>query len=104
MNVAADAASTGPPWLVISLAVLTLLGVFAMAMGPVLVEKVKGRFGKPKETPAQLEATGEAILQKWLAETKREKAMALRKVERLEVRIDALEKELYRRGWDGRLP
>lgn len=50
MLLAADAApASGPPWLAVVLAALTLLGVLATAFGPALVEKAKR--GKPKEEP-----------------------------------------------------
>ncbi|MFD8496349.1 hypothetical protein [Amycolatopsis sp. NPDC059657] len=80
-----------------------MLVAIIAARGPVWLEKAKARFGKPKDTPEKLAATGEAILREWLKETKREKEKALKDVARLSARVDALERELYRRGWDGRL-
>lgn len=106
MNVAADAASSGPPWLVVASLVATLLVGLIAARAPVWLEKAKARFGKaPKElptTPAEKAATGEAILREWLEETRDERDTALRKVDQLEHRVHQLTVELQRLGWDGR--
>jgi hypothetical protein len=101
VNVAADAAPAGPPWVIIAGFVVTVLVAIVAARAPVWLEKAKARFGKPKESPAQLAATGEAVLRAWLKETQRQRDKALKEVNRLQERIDVLEAELYRRGWNG---
>lgn len=114
MNVAADAVSSGNPWLIIAGIAATILVAIIAARGPVWLEKTKARFGKYKETPKQISSVGEAILREWLQATRSERDKALKDVARLQrksiedtvkyqKRIDVLETELYRRGWDGRL-
>ncbi|WP_410633386.1 hypothetical protein [Amycolatopsis sp. cmx-4-83] len=61
MLLAADAApASGPPWLAVVLAALTLLGVLGTAFGPALVEKVKR--GKPKDEPKAAPSSEPAAL------------------------------------------
>lgn len=61
MLLAADAApASGPPWLAVVLAALTLLGVLGTAFGPALVEKIKR--GKPKDEAKVVASTEPAAL------------------------------------------
>lgn len=112
----ADAASPQTPiWVQILLAILAFAGITVAALSPIWSEKVKARLAQRKErrtarheegtspTPAEKIASAEEVLREWLREAKREKEKALRDVARLQKRIDALEQELYRLGWDGRL-
>ena len=112
----ADAASPQTPiWLQMLLGALTLAGVLLSTLGPIWLEKVKARLAQRKErrttrheqgtplTPAEKITSAEEVLREWLRDAKREKDKALREVARLQKRIDQLEKELYRLGWDGRL-
>lgn len=104
MTLAADAAPTGPWWVIVGGLIVTVLVALIAARGPVWVERAKHRLGKAKPadlTPAQQTASGEAILREWLKQTRRERDRALKEVDRLENRIKALELELYRLGWDG---
>lgn len=104
MTLAADAAPTGPWWVIVGGLLVTVLVALIAARGPVWVERAKHRLGKAKPaelTPAQQTASGEAILREWLKQTRRERDRALKEVDRLENRIKVLELELYRLGWDG---
>lgn len=104
MTLAADAAPTGPWWVIVGGLIVTVLVALIAARGPVWVERAKHRLGKAKSadlTPAQQTASGEAILREWLKQTRRERDRALKEVDRLENRIKVLELELYRLGWDG---
>lgn len=104
MTLAADAAPTGPWWVIVGGLLVTVLVALIAARGPVWVERAKHRLGKAKPadlTPAQQTASGEAILREWLKQTRRERDRALKEVDRLEKRIKVLELELYRLGWDG---
>jgi hypothetical protein len=100
---AADAAPTGPWWVIVGGLAVTVLVALIAARGPVWVERAKQRIGKAPDplTPAQQTASGEAILREWLKETRRERDRALKEVDRLEKRIKELEFELHRLGWDG---
>lgn len=105
MTLAADAAPTGPWWVIVGGLLVTVLVALIAARGPIWVEKAKHRLGKPNPaelTAAQQTASGEAILREWLKQTRRERDRALREVDRLEARIKQLELELHRLGWDGR--
>jgi flagellar motility protein MotE (MotC chaperone) len=104
VTLAADAAPTGPWWVIVGGLIVTVLVALIAARGPVWVERAKHRLGKAKPadlTPAQQTASGEAILREWLKQTRRERDRALKEVDRLENRIKVLELELYRLGWDG---
>jgi hypothetical protein len=105
VTLAADAAPTGPWWVIVGGLLVTVLVALIAARGPVWVEKAKARLGKTKPvelTPAQQTASGEEILREWLKETRRERDRALKEVDRLEKRVKQLELELHRLGWDGR--
>ncbi|WP_372672965.1 hypothetical protein [Amycolatopsis kentuckyensis] len=112
MHVAADAVPAGSPWW-LSLAGLVgaILIAYIGARAPVWLEKAKLRLGssKPADPPATVEksaapTSGEAVLREWLRDEQRTVKRLERRAEALERRADALEQELYRRGWDGRLP
>lgn len=104
MVLAADTATSQPWWLVIAGITGTVLVAYVAARGPVWVEKIKARHA-PTAVPLKNQSkntTAEDVLREWLKATIRERDRALKEVERLERRIDVLEKELYRLGWDGR--
>lgn len=101
MYLAADASPSQPWWLVIAGIAGTLFVAYVAARGPVWLEKVKTRHDKTS-TPAQQVAGAEEVLREWLQSTRHDLANAIRENERLERRVDQLEAELYRRGWDGR--
>ena len=105
MTVAADAASGQPWWLVAAGIVGTVLVAYVAARGPVWVEKIKARRNSLTlaPTPAEKVASAEDVLRDWLKATIRERDKALKEVDRLERRISALERELLRLGWDGRV-
>jgi len=117
MVLAADAASSTPPWLALALGVLTLLGVIATAAGPAIVERIKNAAGKPKDakpekaeqpapsTPAVVARTDQALdlVEKAMVDAQDARDKAQARVEALLTRIDQLEAELYRRDplWNG---
>jgi hypothetical protein len=90
-----------PTWLVLAGIAGTILVAFLAARGPVWVEKVKARHSK-QTTPAQKVAGAEEVLREWLKVTRHDLSKALKENDRLAHRIDQLEAELYRLGWDGR--
>lgn len=102
MSLAAAEPPPGSPWWVYAAGFLvTVLVAYVAARSPVWVERAKARLGKAPDPPAAVEkaatASGEAVLRQWLRSVER-------KNRQLEERVDALERELYARGWDGRLP
>lgn len=99
MILAADS-SVQPPWLVIAGIVGTVIVAYVAARGPVWVERHKAK--RDINTPAQKITGAEEVLREWLEATIRERDKALKDVERLGKRIERLEKELIRLGWDGR--
>lgn len=88
--------------------IVTVLVAYIAARSPVWVERAKVRFGSSKaaDPPAALEKTtaGEIVLREWRDATQAELDEAERKNDQLQKRTRKLEAELYRRGWDGRLP
>lgn len=111
MSLAADA-PTPPPgspwWVYVAGFLVTVLVAYVAARGPVWVEKAKGRIGggKPADPAPAVEkaSAGEAILREWRAATQADLDEAEQEIARLRKRMGKLEAELYRRGWDGRLP
>lgn len=100
MSLAADAVPPGSPWWLFAAGLLvTVLVAFIAARGPVWVEKAKRQIGKAPDPPQAVEkaSAGEEILREWRDATQAE-------LDQAEARVDKLEAELYRRGWDGRLP
>jgi hypothetical protein len=97
---AADSTPTQPWWLIAAGIVGTILVAYIAARGPVWLEKVRARH--QTHTPAQKVAGAEEVLREWLHQALKERDRALKEVERLNKRIDNLEQELWRRGWDGR--
>jgi hypothetical protein len=92
---------------------VTVLVAYVAARSPVWVEKAKARLGKQPAAPAPaVEAAagaekgtaGEAILREWRDATQADLDEAEQELSRLRKRMGKLEAELYRRGWDGRLP
>lgn len=109
MDLAADAPPPGSPWWVyVAGFLVTVLVAYVAARSPVWVEKAKSRLGggKPADPPPALEkaTAGEAILREWRDATQAELNEAEQEITRLRKRMGKLEAELYRRGWDGRLP
>ncbi|WP_410676643.1 hypothetical protein [Amycolatopsis sp. cmx-4-68] len=109
MSLAADAPPPGSPWWVyVAGFLVTVLVAYVAARSPVWVEKAKGRLGggKPADpAPALEKATaGEAILREWRNATQADLDEAEQEIARLRKRMGKLEAELYRRGWDGRVP
>lgn len=104
MFVAADPPTPSQPWWLYLIGVLgTILVAYLTARGPAWVEKIKARSHKQVEpTPAERVNSTDAVLREWLKAALKERDKALREVERLNLRIDRLERELYRLGWDGR--
>ncbi|MGW4487844.1 hypothetical protein ACWEOE_28850 [Amycolatopsis sp. NPDC004368] len=113
MLLAADAPASGPPWLAVVLAVLTLLGVIATAAGPALVERIK--VGKPAKdkgsdppalpAPAIVQRTDQALdlVAQSLTDAYRERDEAQDQVKELLREVGRLNAELIRRDptWDG---
>jgi hypothetical protein len=102
VSLAAAEPPPGSPWWVYAAGFLvTVLVAYVAARGPVWVERAKQRIRTTSDPPAAVEkapaASGEVVLREWLRSVER-------KNKRLEQRVDDLEAELYRRGWDGRLP
>jgi hypothetical protein len=102
LMLAADASPSQPWWLVIAGIAGTIAVAYIAAKSPVWVERIKTRREPPAPTPAQKVASAEDVLRAWLKATIRERDKALKEVERLERRIQSLERELIRMGWDGR--
>ncbi|UUV34373.1 hypothetical protein NQK81_13260 [Amycolatopsis roodepoortensis] len=106
---AADAIPPGSPWYVYAItSLVAFLVAYVAARSPVWVEKAKGRIaGKAAaDPPAAVEKVnaGEAILREWRNATQKALDEAEQDNDELRERIARLEKELYARGWDGRLP
>lgn len=110
MSLAADAPTPPPgsPWWVYAAGFLvTVLIAYVAARGPVWVEKAKGRIANKPADPApavEKASAGEAILREWRDATQADLDEAEQELVRLRKRMGKLEAELYRRGWDGRLP
>lgn len=99
---AADASSSQPWWLVVAGIAGTIIVAFVAARGPVWLEKVKERrAARPAPTPSEKVTAAEDVLREWLEATRRDLKAALKENERLEAKNDKLEREMWRRGWDG---
>lgn len=111
MDVAADAAPVGPPWLAITLVCLAALATLVTALMPVIVEKVKQRGAKPPEsssapTPSTAQAVVRAdqalhLIEESMRDLRAQRDDAETEVKRLQRLLGKRESELRRRGWEG---
>lgn len=99
MVVLAADASPSPSWLGVVTAVTAVAVAFLAAFGPVWLEKFKNRNNPVSQHKV---SDAEAVLREWLQQAIKERDRALKDVDKLNKRIDQLERELWRRGWDGR--
>jgi hypothetical protein len=112
VDVAAEAAPAGPPWLSIIAIVSAVLVALITARGPVWLERAKARYGKDKgaaesksntSTPPVIERTDRAIdlVGEAMSDYRKERDEFREELRLARLRIDYLEGQLYLRGWKG---